>query len=265
MRHVRVFLLYFQEALESRSRSLVWFLITLINPLIFFLFWRGALGGQPAMFGSLSLSSIASYYFLLIIAGSFLQVHIEESVAYFDIQEGLLANYLVHPYPYIWSKFFTELPYRFIQGSFGLVIFFLFRLAYGELVSIEQSLPLIMVCILITVLAFWISFLFKMILGLSALWTTDFRGLAELAGVFILLAGGFIVPLDLLPPVLQRVVYIFPFPYMIYFPIIAWMGKLPLHDLVRVVLNQVMWVAGLGLVYRLVWRRGVRKFTGVGL
>jgi len=265
MRHVRVFLLYFQDALESRSRSLVWFLITLINPLIYLLFWRGALGGQPAMVGSLSLSTIASYYFLLIIAGSFLQVHIEESVAYFDIQEGLLANYLVHPYPYILLKFFTELPYRMIQGSFGLVIFLLFRFAYGELVAFEQSFPLIMVCILITVLAFWISFLFKMILGLSALWTTDFRGIAELASVIILLAGGFIVPLDILPPVVARIAYVLPFSYMIYFPIIAWMGRLTMTVLLRVVLYQILWVAGLALAYRLIWARGVRKFTGVGL
>lgn len=265
MRHVRIFLLYFQDALESRSRSMVWFLITLINPLIYLLFWRGALGNHPTLYDSLSLPYIASYYFLLIVAGAFLQVHIEENVAYYDIQEGWLANHLLRPYSYVWSKLFTEAPYRLIQGSFGIVVFMLFRFTYGQLMYLESSLLLISVSFLITVLGFCISFLFKMILGLSALWTTDFTGLSQLANVVILLAGGFIVPLDVLPHVLQRIMFLSPFPYMIYLPIVAWLGRLPSHEYLRVVLVQVLWVAGLALVYRIVWKRGIRKFTGVGL
>src|SRR3989304_6642440 len=106
MRYVRMLLLHFDLALVSRSRSFIWFLITLINPLIYLTFWRGALTAGSASPIGWSLSSVASYYLLLVIAGAFLSVHIEEVVAYYDIQQGWLSNYLTRPFSYFWFKFF---------------------------------------------------------------------------------------------------------------------------------------------------------------
>jgi ABC-2 type transport system permease protein len=229
------------------------------------LFWRGALGNLAAGDGAQVFPYIVSYYFLLIIAGAFLQVHIEESVAYYDIQEGQLAHHLIRPYPYLLSKFFTELPYRIIQAGFGLVVFVLLRIVYGQFVTVGISFTVILMSVAVTALGFWISFLFKMILGLSALWTTDFTGLSQLANVVILLAGGFLMPIDLFPAPTQAVLFVFPFPYMVYYPILSWLGRLGTGDLLRVMLIQVCWIAGFTLVYRILWVRGIRKFTAVGL
>ncbi|HLD24832.1 MAG TPA: ABC-2 family transporter protein, partial [Patescibacteria group bacterium] len=119
-RYLTVFLLYAQHALEYKARSFVWFFVIFMDAMIYLLFWRGALS-NPSTTGVWTFSEAVSYYLLLLIAGSFLQVHIEEEVAFEDIQYGRLSQYLLRPFSYYKFKFFQELPWRIIQGGFGLL------------------------------------------------------------------------------------------------------------------------------------------------
>jgi len=264
MKYGKIFLLHLQDAFEDRSRSLVWFLIALINPLVYLLFWRGAAesldhGGQQW-----TISTFSSYYLLLVIVNSFLVVHIEEYIAWYDIKEGYLANHLLRPVSYFWQNFFHELPYRLLQGLFGLIVLFLFLLKYPTVIHIVSSADKILLGIVVVVCAYFLSFCFKMLLGLSALFTTDFYGLSELVTVLILVFGGFVIPLDLFPDQVKQAIPILPFPYMFFYPILAITGELGSGALLRVVAIQLAWIFAFTLLYRYMWEKGVRFFTGVG-
>lgn len=256
MRYARVFLLHLQDALDDKGRMFVWFLISLINPLVLLLFWRGA----PGVW---SVSDAAAYYVLLVIANTFLSVHIEEVVAHIDIQEGYLSNYLVKPVSYLVYKFFHELPYRVVESVFGLLFLGMFlslfhlRFGIGDAASVVLFFG-------IFVLAYGISFLFKMVLGLTALWTTDYAGVAQLVQVVIIVSGGFIMPIALYPPSLQSAIYALPFPYMFYAPVGALLGYFSRGELVRILAIQCAWVVALYALYRFVWKRGVGQFTAIG-
>jgi len=257
-------LIHFEDAIAERAQSFVWFLIALINPLMLLLFWRGAILEKPDAYGQWNIPSIMSYYLLLIIAGAFLQVHIEEKIAYTDIQQGSLSNYLTKPFSYLLWNFFIELPYRVLQGSFGVVVFLIFFVLFGNIVSIANDPMTLLLASIVIILGYLISFFFKMILGLSALWTTDFSGLVQLTEVILLIFGGFIMPIHIFPFVLQRISFALPFAYMFYFPIIAIAGRLATPELFRLIAVQLVWLVGLWVVYGLVWKRGVRLFTAVG-
>src|SRR5437667_429682 len=107
MRYFKIFLLYSQEALEARSRIIVWFLLSCIFPTVLILFWRGAknLGGW-------TIEEIISYYLLVVVMGTLLMSHHEDHVAILDIKEGGLTAYLLKPFSYFWLIFFNETPYR---------------------------------------------------------------------------------------------------------------------------------------------------------
>ena len=113
-RLLAIFFLYAQHALEYKSRSFVWFLLVLLDAGVYLLYWRGVLTGPNAS-TVWSLSKALSYYMLLLVAGSFLEAHIKEEIAFEDIQYGRLSQYLLRPFPYIGFKFFQELPWRIIQ------------------------------------------------------------------------------------------------------------------------------------------------------
>ncbi len=259
-----IFLLHFQDAFESRSRSVVWFLLALLNPLIALLFWYGALRVNSLLLPGWNISSIGIYYFLLIVANALLNVHIEEEVAYEDIQQGRLSVFLIRPFSYLFLKLCTELSYRLIQGFLGIISLILIsELLKLQLIKLDiLTLPLVL---LITIFAFVISFLLKMIVGLSAFWITDSRGMQEFVFVVVLTLAGFVMPLDLFPPLLAKISNILPFAYMIYYPIVAFQGKLTVYQSFSVLTTQLIWVVLLGMIYRKMWRSGIKLFTGAGL
>ena len=263
MRFLRIFLLHFQLVVTVRGRAFVWFLVAVINPLVSLVFWTAVLREKGNILEGWELSSITSYYFLLIIAGSVLIAHIEEDVAVYDIKEGGLVSYLMRPLSYIKMKFFDESPWRMMQLLFGVAIFLIFSLFLGNFVTFATG-SLLIVAILIAVLAFLISFTLKMIIGLSAFWLTDFWGFQQLIEVTSVVLAGFVIPVDLLPNFLKTIALTTPFPYTVYYPIVALQGKLNFGEAVNVIFLQLFWLAALYLIYQILWLKGLKKFTGVG-
>lgn len=264
MRYVRMLLLHFEEALEYRSRNFVWFLIALINPLIYFAYWHGALSEKSSATSFMRLPDIASYYFLLIIAGAFLVVHIEEDVAYWDIQQGGLSRHLIKPFSYYWLKFLEEIPWRIVQGVLGVFAFLLLMMLFGQFILLTTNLYILIAAGVSIVFAYLLSFTYKMVLGISTLWFTDYSGLQQLSTVLFLIFAGFVIPIEFLPDTLQSIANILPFAYIIYYPVRAMQGVIDITDLFRIMSIQGIWLCGLLMLYRILWRFGIRKFTGVG-
>ena len=258
MRYVRILALHFQDVFQNRGRSFIYFLMGFLNPLLLLLFWSGA-GGSYWTFDEMS-----SYYLLLTAAMSFLIVHIEEDVAFFDIKGGVLAKYLLRPFSYFISKFMEELPWRILQGSLGLLVFarflFFFRISF----SLVSNPSEIILAAAIVLSALGVSYTLKMLLGLTAFWTTDFWGMLSIEEVVFLIFGGLVMPLSFYPDMIEKIAYALPFSYIVYFPVIAVQGKLSIPEMFRVIMTQLIWIGLLYGLYRYLWRRGVKKFTAVG-
>lgn len=264
MKFLRMLLLYSQTIFTERGRSFVWFLMAFIPPFALYIYWRGALLSSGGTIAGWNLSSISTYYFMVAIASSFLMAHIEVDVAGPDIQRGELAKYLMKPFSYYFFKLFLEIPYRILQGSYGVLVLFFFALFFPKLVVITGDIETLIFSVIILVLAFLLSFTFKMVVGLTAFWLTDIGGFNQLVEAFILLFGGFLLPLSLLPSVFSQIAYILPFSYMIYFPIIALQGGQTVVQLIQIIAMQIFWLLVIGRLYSLLWRMGIKKFTGIG-
>jgi len=263
MRYVQIFFLYFQEAFAERGRSFVWFLITLLNPLLYFTFWYAATGGgEQTIFGS-SMQSISSYYFLLIVAGSMLQSHAEENIGYWHIYHGRLTNYLLRPISYYGINFLSEIPWRIIQGFFGIVVFFLMNFFFPHFIVLTSDIWTMILAFCIFFLAYTLSYAVKVVIGVSAFWLTDYHGLVEIVDMFRLIAGGFVVPLYLFPDWIFKIVSFTPFPYSMYFPILAWQGKLSYGELFQCIGIQLLWIVGFFAIFKILWKKGSREYTGV--
>ncbi len=264
MRYIRILLLHFEHVFEQRLRSLVWFVVTFINPLILILFWRGALKGGQEIAPGWTLTTIVSYYFLVAITGAFLVSHIEEDISERDIQKGELVRYLVKPFPYYWIKLFEETPYRILQGVYGIITLAVFYFYFGGFISLSKDPLTILLAVIIALLAAFISNTFKQTIGLLAFWITDIYGLYEVLYVIHIVFAGIVVPLVLLPSLIQTIANILPFAYIIYYPTIAFIGRLSYSELLRVIGIQCVWLGLLVFVYHRVWNAGIKKFTAIG-
>lgn len=262
MRYVRIFFLHFQYVFERRGISLVWFLTTLINPLILVLYWRGAM--QSGDIQGWSLSAVSSYYFILIVVAAMLTSHIEEDVANEDIAEGQLVKYIIKPFSYYWYNFIREIPYRILQGIFGIVICMVFAIVAGKFFQITTEFPVIILSFIVFISAYLLSFTYKMVLGLLAFWVIDARGFYQLAQVIHIVLAGYLLPLDLMPQALGNIAKLLPFSYMIFYPVLIIQGKVSLISVIEVIGMQGIWIGFFAVLYQMLWVRGIKKFTGMG-
>lgn len=261
-RYASIFFLYAQHALEYKSRSFVWFLLVLIDALVYLLFWRGVLTGPDAS-SVWTMQKAISYYLILLVAGTLLQVHIEEEVAFEDIQYGRLSQYLLRPFSYLGFKFFQEIPWRIIQGGFGLITLVIISVFFQRIQTVTD-LSVLPVIALIAANAYLLCFIYKMIVGIIAFWTIDYTGLQNIQLIVYLLLSGVLVPLHLLPDGFREFALWQPIAYTLYYPVLAVQGSLTLPEMWRVVFIQWTWIGCLFFVYSVLWRKGLREFTAVG-
>jgi len=71
-------------------------------------------------------------------------------------------------------------------------------------------------------------------------------------------------PLDILPPALTQALTYTPFPYQLFFPVSIYLGRTSGAMLWQGLLIQIFWVAAFYVLARVVWSRGIRKYTAVG-
>lgn len=263
MRYLRLLFIYFEDVFEYKSRNLVWFLVSLVNPLFLLIFWLGYYKSQGIELTGI-VSTTTTYYLLLVVIGALLTSHIETHVAYEDIMQGNLSTSLLRPYSYVLANLLNEVPWRIIQGFFGIIIFIGILFIYPNLIQLNLNPWVVFSSVAICIFAYILSFYFKMVVGLSALWLVEFSGLSQLLEVITLIFGGFIMPLDFFPTILRNISNILPFSYMTYYPIISLQGKLNFNQFIEVLLMQGVWLIIFVVLYKFLWLKGLKKFTGVG-
>lgn len=263
MRYLRIFLLHFQNAFVYKGISFIYFLAAIFNIGLTVLFWRGAAGGK-AIASGWYFQDIFTYYMLALVANQLLISHMENTVANIDIHEGNLSSYLLKPFPYFTTRLLSETPWRFINTVLGLAILFFFIFIVRTKISLVNTPILIFMALLIAILGYVIAFIFKMILGILAFWFIEMRGLFEATeAITAILMGGF-MPLILLPSWVVSISNYSPFPYMIYLPVIAFEGKLSILASFFIIIKEIIWVVVMGLIYRILWKSGVKKYSAIG-
>lgn len=191
--------------------------------------------------------------------------HSEEDISLIDIQEGHLGNYLLKPFMYFFAKWTEEIPYRLLQGSFGILTLFIFVLFVHINISINFPKVLnIFIAIFLVIGGIILAQIYKTCLGFIAFWMTDAYGVFQLSDMLIFVFGGYIVPLFLFPHTVEMISYLIPFSYMIYFPVAAFVGLFNTQQLLLILLGQIVWISIFSLFYKMLLRNGLKAFTGVG-
>jgi ABC-2 type transport system permease protein len=219
--------------------------------------------GNPGNASGMDIDQLTAYYILIIPVGALVMSHIEENIAYIDIQEGSLVNYLIKPYPYLFAKLFLELPYRIIQGCIALVVIGAIRVLLPSQFSMI-TFNTIGVGVISLVLAFLLTFSFKVASSLLTFWLIEYRGVQQIFEILLIVLAGYTLPLHFFPQPFQSIVTMLPFAGMIYAPIMTLTGGLTGNELYHMFALQVIWIVIFIGIYRVLWYFGLRSYTGVG-
>lgn len=179
------------------------------------------------------------------------------------VKSGAVATDLMRPYDYELYWLSQDLGRALFQFLFRSVPPFVVGMAaFGARLPPDALHWLALVPSLAMAVA--VSFAWRFCLNLTAFWLGDYRGVAGMGNLVVILLSGFVVPLAMFPESVRGAVYLLPFASMVAIPIDIFLGKLSGIDLMAALLLQAGWVAGGLALCRLVLASALRKLVVQG-
>jgi ABC-2 type transport system permease protein len=118
--------------------------------------------------------------------------------------------------------------------------------------------------VLSTALTGFLQFFMSYTMALAAFWLLEVSTLIFIIFAFEYAAGGHLFPLNILPPGIEHVLQLTPFPYLLFFPVSIYLGQIKGAALWQGLCIQAGWTIFFYLLARVVWNRGIRKYSAVG-
>ena len=228
--------------------------------------WEAIYAGKPAgaAIGSYTLAQMVSYYLLVTVVDSITAVAEDDWQIAADIKDGAVSQFLLKPLDFLAYRLCLYLSGRVIYTSVALipVAFFLF-FQREYLVGPAESLGWVL-ALLSVLMAGLLQFFIAYTVALLSFWVLDVSTFIFIQFAFEFLASGHLFPLDILPDGLHRLLLWSPYPYLLYFPVGVYLGRIQGAELWQGFALQLAWVVVAFLIARFVWSRGLRKYTAVG-
>ncbi|OGO49322.1 MAG: hypothetical protein A2Z30_04365 [Chloroflexi bacterium RBG_16_64_43] len=236
------------------------FVVQILFMLVFVAFWRAVYANTTTL-GGLDVGQTINYILLAQIVAPLVQSRLVSEFGGM-IREGRIAIELLRP---------VDFQARYaVESLTSLVVFAV------------QKLPLVLIAGAFLGLrlpsdpAAWGAFALSLVLGSMVLFLTDWMfaclafystetwGLGVVKIAVATFFGGALVPLQMMPAWLRSIALALPFSQGVAVPISFLAGVTPVSDLGALLIRQLLWLVGLGIASRLVFRQAVRKITVQG-
>lgn len=264
-KYLQVFLIGIQNTLVYRINFLFRAAVALI-PLTGTLYlWKAVYAGQAdSTLAGYTLSQMISYYLLVTLVDAFTAVAEDDWQIAADIKDGHISQFLIRPINYLAYRFSLYLSGRAIYTAIALIPVGLFVFFLREHLVLPPSPLAAAAFVTSVVLAGLLQFLIACTMALLAFWVTDVSTFIFIQFAFEYIASGHLFPIDILPRWAAQLILLSPYPYLLYFPVGVYLGRVSGPDLTRGLLTQAAWVVAGFLLLRWVWSRGVRRYSAVG-
>lgn len=253
-----------QNTLVYRVNFLFRSLFALVPLLATLSLWRAIFAGEDGQVAGYTLAQMVSYYLIVTVVDALTGVSEDDWQIAADIRDGQISQFLLKPIDYLTYRFCLFFSGRvvYVMVAFIPVAIFIwcFR-QYFLLPPDPETAGWFMLSLFMTAL---LQFFISYTLALMAFWILEVSTLIFMVFAFEYIAGGHLFPLDILPPVVQKILYLTPFPYQVFFPVHIYLGRVTGEALYTGLAIQFAWVVAMFLLARWVWSRGIRKYGAVG-
>lgn len=260
--YLRLWQVNWAEQWQYRANLIMYLLYWLVSPVVYLAVWTTIARSQGSV-GGLTVNDFVTYYMTLLIVDQ-LTSEITIHLLAYKIQDGTLSGELIRPiHPILTNTLMNNLAFKVLTilalVPVWIVLWFLFRPDYSSvtLSNLLLALPAIL-------LGFTISFLLGAALTCVAFWTTRVFALSEFYWALAVMFSGQFVPLQLMPRLVQQIAGYLPFAMFKYIPIQIILGRLSAQEITRAYLVGIFWLLISILLFRWIWREGVKKFSAVG-
>lgn len=230
-----------------------------LSTLVLIVFWL-TLKEHSTAFESFTKKGIIAYYIYMGVLSTINHFPIYWFANY--ITRGYIVHIIVRPVSYFLYWFINLLPKKIVSIILYLSIgLFLLSQEINILPVGNKLLPFIAALVLGLVG----SFILNYSIGLLAIWFKRVYGITHLIYTLEGLFAGVLIPITLLPTVLQNIASFFPTRYFIYFPVEILQGNLNSETIIKNFIIEIIWVGILSLVCSFIWKKGLKNLDIVGI
>ena len=226
--------------------------------------WQTVYQGQKSNIGNYTLAGMISYYLLVTIVDTLTAVNEDDWQIAAEIKDGNISQFLIKPIDYLAYRLCLFFSGKIIFTSVSMVPVGLFLFFYRHYLVAPPSGTALGCCLVSLFLTGLLQFFMSYTLALLAFWLLEVSTIIFILFAFEYIAGGHLFPLNILPPGLERVLDLTPFPYQLFFPVSIYLGQSTGRALWQGMAIQAAWVLFFYLLAQGVWRRGIRTYTAVG-
>lgn len=255
--------MFWQRGLTYRFTVIGFRIGEIGETLILILMWSAIYGGQETVKG-FSLREMITY----ILVGNLFSVMVRNflsDIISHDIKDGRLSMYLIRPMSYFTYLFYREIGR--LSFSTGVSVFsqaFVIIFFLNKFIWNFDAAYLALVAVMIF-LAFIIEFLLACLVGFIAFWTNEVDGLYRTVERIKKFFSGGYFPLNLLPVYFLNISFFLPFAYSFFMPAQLYLKKIDLTTGLKGIVVQIVWIITLSGIVKIVWKRGLIKYEGVGI
>lgn len=208
-----------------------------------------------------TLSEILTYYLLQLVLNSVVFSYVSWDLIQ-HVREGEISNFLVRPLDPYRYYLVLDLSGRVLESLFVLGAVGLLVILVAGTFQLPPDGKTFMVFLVTVVLAILLSFELDFAIGVAAFWFVQVKAFRQILQSLILFFSGSLLPLDLFPAWLASLAQWLPFPYLVYFPVSVFLGRVedPWPGLIRM----GVWILVFYGFSRWLLGRGLRRYEAVG-
>lgn len=264
-KYISIFKISFAQEFAYRINFIMWRVRNVIQIILLFFLWTTVFSDPSKVIFGYDRTKILTYVFgILVVKAIVLSARAVDVAG--EISRGDVSNLLLKPvnfFKYWLTRDLSSKALNFIFSAFEIVILFLIL---KPEIYLQTNLLLLAGFFLSLIFAILAFFALLMITSFVPFWAPELGWGVQFLVIVIFtdfLSGG-LFPLDILPSFIQKFLYLTPFPYLIFFPIQVYLGKITGTVLLGGLLISLFWIFVLWIAMGWIWRRGLLIYRAEG-
>lgn len=254
----------FENTLVYRFNFFIRAAFGLVPLLATIFLWRTVYRGQAGPVGGYTLPGMISYYLLVTIVDTLTAVNEDDWQIAADIKDGNISQFLLKPINYLVYRLCLFVSGKVIFAAASLLPVGLFIYCLRQYMVAPPDATALGCSVVSIFLTGLLQFFMSYTMALTAFWLLEVSTFIFIIFAFEYIAGGHLFPLNILPPGIEQALNYTPFPYLLFFPVSVYLGQARGAALWQGLCTQAAWTISFYLLARMVWSRGIRKYSAVG-
>ncbi|MFT5302413.1 MAG: ABC-2 type transport system permease protein [Mariniblastus sp.] len=225
----------------------------------------GGLNGEIAGY---KYGDMVAYYLLVIISRAFSSMPGLTSGIANQIRNGEIKKFLIQPVDMQGCLLMQRIAHKLVYYLIATLPFALVFYMCGDFFVDGWPGPdVLCVFFLSLIFSFLLGFFLESCIGLIGFWFLEVTSLTFIYMLLNFLLSGHMFPLELLPSEpynIRGLVEFLPFKYLAYFPAAVFLGKVEGPEMYRGLMVEISWVIFFIVLSRVLWWKGIKRYSGYG-